>query len=452
MNPRILVVEDEPLLQSMMRDVLETLPATVIEARDGEEALRLVRKEQPNLIILDIMMPGLTGYDVAEALKDDAWTAEIPIIFLSAIGTPDQKVRGLELGADDFLTKPVDPNELKARVRAILRRIPPVAAEAPTPRPSVATGQLQAMSLPTLTRSMELDRRSARMVFSKDREIGEVVFVNGRITRAFQGPRKGDAAMYHLLTWEEGSFDMLPYVEGASPAGGEVTASNEVLLQEGARRLEEISGLLAGLPGPEALLEVPESVRAGVREQVSPEAAGLMNLLDGTRSLDQVAANSSFDAWTTLTILHRLLRVGALGWNVASTATKPAAGPQGLASAPRRCVPRLTVDGPIQYQSLQAFRQAGRFTLSARGLFIQTGTPFDVGEKVLLRFQLPGATAWLTAVGQVVWRKAEAQKGRQAEQGMSVQLVEVPAEYLEAIEQRLTQSIAASIREVVEQK
>jgi Tfp pilus assembly protein PilZ len=134
---------------------------------------------------------------------------------------------------------------------------------------------------------------------------------------------------------------------------------------------------------------------------------------------------------------------------VASIATKPAAGPESLASAPRRSVARLTVDGPIQYQSLQAFRQAGRFTLSARGLFIQTGTPFDVGEKVLLRFQLPGVAAWITAVGQVVWRKAEAQKGRQAEQGMSVQLVEVPTEYLGAIEERLTQSIAASIREVV---
>jgi hypothetical protein len=233
----------------------------------------------------------------------------------------------------------------------------------------VASGQLQAMSLSTLIRSMELDRRSARLVLTKDREIGEVVFANGRITRAFQGPRKGDAAMYHLLTWEEGSFDMLPFVEGASPAGGEVTASNEVLLQEGVRRLEEISSLLAGLPGAEALLDVPASVRTGMGGQLTPEAIGLMDLLDGTRSLDQVVVNSPLDAWTTLTVLHRLIRVGALGWNVASTAAKPA-GSEGQAGAARRSVPRLTVDGAIQYQSLQAFRQAGRFALSGRGVFI----------------------------------------------------------------------------------
>ena len=72
-----------------------------------------------------------------------------------------------------------------------------------------------------------------------------------------------------------------------------------------------------------------------------------------------------------------------------------------------------------------------------------------MGEKVLVRFQLHGGAAWISAVGQVVWRKAETQKVRQADQGMMVQLIEVPAEYLGAIEERLTQSVAAAIREVV---
>lgn len=446
MMPRILVVEDELLLRQMMRDTLEAVPAAVIEAKDGEEALRLAPAEQPNLIICDVMMPGLTGYDVAEALKGDPRTAEIPFIFLSALGTSDHKVRGLELGADDFLTKPVDPKELIARVKAILRRVPLLTAEAPA-SPMVASGNLQAMSLATLARSLELERRSARLVLTRDREIGEIVFANGRISRAFQGPRRGEAAVYHLLTWEEGSFDMLPLVEGAIPAGGEVKASNERLLQEGARRREEIAGLLVGLPGPEALMEIAEPLRTSLQEQVPTEGAALVALLDGTRLLDQVMGGSPLDAWTTLKVLDRLLRLGALGWTLAQTAAQPAAAPAG---APRRSLPRLTVEGPIQYQSLPAFRQSARFTLTARGVFIHTVTPFDMGEKVLVRFQIPGERTWVTGVGQVTWRNADVQKSKQAELGMSVQLVEAPKEYLEAIGKRLTQSIATAIRETVE--
>jgi DNA-binding response OmpR family regulator/Tfp pilus assembly protein PilZ len=449
MMPRILVVEDELLLRQMMRDTLEPLPAGVIEAKDGEEALRLAAAEQPDLIICDVIMPGLTGYDVAVALKDDPRTAEIPLIFLSALGTSDHKVRGLELGADDFLTKPVDPKELMARVKAILRRATPLLPEAPASS-AVASGNLQAMSLATLARSLELERRNARLVLTREREVGAIVFVNGRISRAFQGARRGDAAVYHLLTWEEGSFDMLPFVESAVPAGGEVKASNEALLQEGARRREEIAGLLVGLPGSEAMMEIPEALRALLQEQVSTEEAMLATLLDGTRPLEQVIAGSPFDAWTTLKVLDRLLRMGALGWTIAQSAGQPAAGPAGQPGTARRSLPRLTVDGPIQYQSLPAFRQAARFTLTTRGVFIHTATPFDMGEKVLIRFQIPGEATWVTAVGQVTWRNADVQKSKQAELGMSVHVVEAPKEYLEAIGKRLTQSVATAIHEIVE--
>ena len=449
MIPRILVVEDELLLRKIIRETLEAFPATVLEAQDGEEALRLAPTEQPDLIICDVMMPGLTGYDVAEALKDDPRTAEIPFIFLSALGSSDHKVRGLDLGADDFLTKPVDPKELVARVKAILRRVPSPAAAAPAAS-ATASGNLQVMSLATLARSLELERRSARLVLTRDREIGEIVFVNGRISRAFQGPRQGDAAVYHLLTWEEGSFDMLPFVEGASPPGGEIKASNETLLQEGARRLQEIAGLLVGLPGPEALMEIPMPLRASLGELVFPEEAALVTLLDGTRRLDQVITGSPFDAWTTLKILESLLRVGAMGWTITHPTTQPATGPAGPAGASRRSLPRLTAEASIQYQSLPAFRQATRFTLTARGVFIHTPTPFDIGEKVLLRFQIPGDTTWVTGVGQVSWRNADAQKSKPAELGMSVQLVEAPTEYLEAIGKRLTQSVATAIHQIVE--
>jgi len=449
MLPRILVVEDESLVRQIIRDTIQSLPASVIEAKDGEEGLRLASAEQPDLIICDVMMPKLTGYDVAKALKDDPRTAGIPFIFLSALVSPAHKVRGLELGADDFLTKPIDSKELIARVKAILRRVPPPPPEAP-PSTAAARGNLQAMSLTTLARSLEQERRSARLALTRERENGAIVFVNGRITLAFQGARRGDTAVYHLLTWDEGSFDMLPLAESAVPAGGEVKASNETLLREGARRREEIAGLLVGLPGPDAMLEIAEPLRAPLQEQVTTEEAALVALLDGSRPLDQVIGSSPFDAWTTLKVVERLLRMGALGWLVAQSASKLADSSAGQSAAPRRSLPRLIVDGPIYYQSLPTFQQAERFTLTARGVFIHTATPFDLGEKVLIRFQIPGETTWVAGVGQVTWRNGDVKKNKQAELGMSVQLVEAPREYLEAIGKRLAQSVAAAIHESVE--
>ena len=88
--------------------------------------------------------------------------------------------------------------------------------------------------------------------------------------------------------------------------------------------------------------------------------------------------------------------------------------------------------------------------MAPRGVFIHTATPFDVGEKVLLRFQLPGETIWITAVGQVTWRNADVQKSKQADLGMALQLIEAPQEYLEAIGKRLTRSISEVIRETTE--
>ncbi len=118
---RILVTDDEPYVVMAIRELLETLPAMVMEATSGEEALRIVRADRPDLVLLDIKMPGLDGFQVAEALKKDPATSAIPIVFLSALGSSKEKVRGLELGAEDYLTKPINKIELLTRIRAVLK-------------------------------------------------------------------------------------------------------------------------------------------------------------------------------------------------------------------------------------------------------------------------------------------------------------------------------------------
>src|SRR5512137_2641293 len=96
---RILVADDEPYVVLAIKEVLESLPAGVLEARDGEEALRVAQSERPDLILLDVKMPGMDGFQVATALKKDPSTATIPLVFFSALGAPAEKIRGLDLGA-----------------------------------------------------------------------------------------------------------------------------------------------------------------------------------------------------------------------------------------------------------------------------------------------------------------------------------------------------------------
>jgi two-component system KDP operon response regulator KdpE len=116
---RVLVVDDEPHLVRAVRMYLELQGYTVFGAHSGQEALDVVREKLPDLVILDVMMPGLDGFETLEELRR---VSNTPVIMLTARGDEDQKVRGLGLGADDYVTKPFSQRELLARVQAVLRR------------------------------------------------------------------------------------------------------------------------------------------------------------------------------------------------------------------------------------------------------------------------------------------------------------------------------------------
>ncbi len=117
---KILVVDDEVSIRRILENRLSMIGYTVVTASDGEEALAVYKKELPNLIILDIMMPKLDGYGVCQEIRKDS---DIPIIMLTALGDVADRITGLELGADDYVVKPFSPKELEARIKAILRRV-----------------------------------------------------------------------------------------------------------------------------------------------------------------------------------------------------------------------------------------------------------------------------------------------------------------------------------------
>ena len=116
---RILVVDDEPKIVRLVADYLQAAGFTVVTAGSGEEALMRARTEAPDLVVLDLGLPGLDGLDVTRTLRRNG---EVPIIMLTARSDETDRIIGLELGADDYVTKPFSPRELVARVRAVLRR------------------------------------------------------------------------------------------------------------------------------------------------------------------------------------------------------------------------------------------------------------------------------------------------------------------------------------------
>ena len=127
----VLIVDDEASIREMIAVALEMADYRVLEADNAQYAHAMVVDHQPDLLLLDWMMPGTSGIELARRLKREEATAELPIIMLTAKGEEDNKIQGLEAGADDYITKPFSPRELVARLKAVLRRATPRGVEDP---------------------------------------------------------------------------------------------------------------------------------------------------------------------------------------------------------------------------------------------------------------------------------------------------------------------------------
>ncbi|NUT57059.1 MAG: response regulator [Thermoleophilia bacterium] len=121
-QPLVLAADDDPLIRELIQFRLERSGYAVITAADGDEALRLIRERRPDLVVLDVMMPGRNGYEITRSLRADEETSAIPVILLTARVQEADVSQGFDAGADDYLTKPFSPQELRARVQAILGR------------------------------------------------------------------------------------------------------------------------------------------------------------------------------------------------------------------------------------------------------------------------------------------------------------------------------------------
>jgi DNA-binding response OmpR family regulator len=181
----ILVVDDEPKIADLARDYLEHAGFTVRTAADGASALTAVRRDRPDLVVLDLGLPGLDGLDVTRAIRRDS---NLPVIMLTARDDELDKLLGLELGADDYLTKPFSPRELVARVRAVLRRVD--AAAAPDATTQIRAGDLT-LDLPRMRadlagRAIDLTPTEYALLAAMARQPGRI-FTRSQLLDAVHG-------------------------------------------------------------------------------------------------------------------------------------------------------------------------------------------------------------------------------------------------------------------------
>ena len=213
MKPIILVVEDESALVSLLRYNLEKEGFEVLEATDGEEALLVMSERQPDLVLLDWMLPKLSGIEVCRQMRRRSETRNTPVIMLTARGEEGDRIRGLNAGADDYVPKPFSTNELIARIHAVLRRIRPALAEETlafagiemnTATHRVIRGERPVHLGPTEFRLLRFLIEHPKRVFGRDQIIdavwGHDVYVDDRtvdvhirrLRKALNGPGEAD--------------------------------------------------------------------------------------------------------------------------------------------------------------------------------------------------------------------------------------------------------------------
>jgi CheY-like chemotaxis protein len=248
-NPRILVVDDDAWILRMVTTVLEKHGYEILTARDGEEGLMRAVADRPDLIITDVMMPKTDGWTLVKALRARPEFALVPVIFLTALGADEDRIRGFRLGADDYLAKPFRFEELDLRVANALRRRTQLetatrqqvrAQPAPTQKEQPGIhGSLDQLGLSSLLVILEMERKSGVLVLQRRGETARIFMREGRILRVRMDGTpvpKNQEAIYYLLTWADGKFEFsILEVQ----MDDEVQQSTTALLMEGARRIDE---------------------------------------------------------------------------------------------------------------------------------------------------------------------------------------------------------------------
>jgi DNA-binding response OmpR family regulator len=241
MAPHVLVADDDAWILRMVATVLEKRGYSVETAVDGEDALARALARTPDLLITDVMMPKVDGWSLVRQLRSHPELAMLPVIFLTALSSEDDRIRGFRLGADDYVTKPFRFEELDLRVAKTLRRTAQTVQETrDTINGSGLRGDLAQVGLSSLMVLIEMERKTGLLQLrSPEGQTAQILVREGKVVHArledADEPVDADC-VYYLLRWSQGEFEFIAcLVEGVD----RVNESTTHLLMEGARLIDE---------------------------------------------------------------------------------------------------------------------------------------------------------------------------------------------------------------------
>ncbi len=309
---KLLLVDADPRSVRVLEVSLKKAGYSVTTAADGLDALAKIESMTPDLVLSDTRLPKLDGYTLVRRLKERPEWSAIPVVFLTSQKSIEDKIRGLELGVEDYLTKPIFVRELIARVNLLLakRTQENIAANrAPNSGRTRFSGSTQDMAVVDLLQTFEVSRKSGVVHLASGAHEAHIFFREGKVVDAELGSLRGEEAIYRALIRNEASFEV-----EFKPITNEdvVEGSTQAILMEGMRRVDEWGRLCEQLPPLATVFEIDHEELLDRLNEIPDELNGILRLFDSARALSDVVDDSPFEDLSTLSTISKLYFEGLL--------------------------------------------------------------------------------------------------------------------------------------------
>ena len=306
----LLLVDGDPRSLRVLEVSLKKAGFVVTTAVNGKDALDKVELSPPDLVISETLLDELDGYAFCQRLKANPEWADIPFVFLTAQTEIEAKIKGLELGVEDYLTKPIYIKEIVARARILIQKRQRTRIEERRDGRTRFSGRISDMPVVDLIQTIEISRKAGLIYFTGEAgKQAAIYFRDGKVIDAEAGPLQGEDAVYRLLTWNEGEFEVVFRTVRRREV---IAVSSQALLMEGMRRLDEWGRLSEQLPGLDIRFEIDARELTNRLGDVPDEHNAILRLFDGRRTVMEVIDASDYGDLECLEVIAKLFFEGLL--------------------------------------------------------------------------------------------------------------------------------------------